>query len=79
MIAIGELPDRATVFIQNTGSTSITGYALRAANSGTVNANSWADCNLLDAKSYGLYSGNYNQPHNTMQPYLSVYMFRRKA
>ena len=78
-LTIGEMPDRVTAFIRNAGSASIKGYALRAANTGTVEVNDWADCNLHDAKTYGLYAGQCNQPHNNMPPYYSVYLWRRTA
>ena len=72
---VDELPERAAVGFISNGQHQ--GYAINPFSAGTLSNGLWGYCNLLDAKAYGLYDRNYNQPMSIMSPYKVVYIWVR--
>lgn len=75
ILPVEELPERVAVGFHSYGQHQ--GYAINPFASGTTADNTWGYCNILDAKSYGLYSGNYAQPMSLMPVYKVVHVWIR--
>lgn len=74
-ITADELPERVAVGFHSDGQHQ--GYAINPFASGTLSDNLWGYCNLLDAKTYGLYSGDYGRPMPIMPSYKVVHIWLR--
>lgn len=74
-LSVEELPERVAVGFHSYGQHQ--GYAINPFASGTTADNTWGYCNILGAKSYGLYSGNYAQPMSLMPVYKVVHVWIR--
>lgn len=76
-LSMGEMPDRTDVFFpvnQHTG-----GYAAIVPTSGYNDAGGWLHCDILDARSYGLYVGDIWKSFNELMPYKVVHYYRRTS
>ena len=76
---LGELPNRTAVFLKNMSDQQISGYGIIPGATSVAASNSWSYCNLLDAKSYGMFGDDLSALHNNVSPATAIYAWRRQA
>lgn len=76
-LTVKELPERVAVGFISHGTHK--GYAISRFPNEVLQDKEWGYVNICDAKTYGLYDGDYAVPISIMPPYKAVYVWHRTA